>query len=63
MAILSGHIARCTLSVVRFKQQKWRDIAVDIEPAKPHLVTAESELPGAEPHIPMREAPDAARRS
>ena len=63
MAILSGHIARCALSVVRFKQQKWRDIAVDIEPAKSRLVTAESELPGAEPHIPMREAPDAAPRS
>jgi Na+-driven multidrug efflux pump len=51
-AILIGHITRCGLSVARFNQQKWRDIAVDIEPAKPHLVTAESELPAAEPHIP-----------
>ena len=63
MAILSGHVARCALSVVRFKQEKWRDIAVDIEPAKPHLVTATSELPGAEPRIPLREATDPARRS
>lgn len=30
MAILFGHIARCTLSVLRFRQGKWRDIAVDI---------------------------------
>jgi putative MATE family efflux protein len=64
MAILSGHVARCALSVVRFKQEKWRGIAVDIEPAKPHLVTAASELPGAEPRIPpLREATDPARRS
>jgi hypothetical protein len=51
------------LSVVRFKQEKWRDIAVDIEPAKPHLVTAASELPGVDPRIPLREATDPARRS
>ena len=63
MAILSGHVARCALSVVRFKQEKWRGIAVDIEPAKPHLVTAASELPGADPRIPLREATDPARRS
>jgi MATE family, multidrug efflux pump len=62
-AILSGHVVRCALSVGRFRQQKWRDIAVDIEPVRPHLVTAESELPGAEPHIPMRDAPDTATRS
>ena len=62
-AILVGHITRCTLSFARFRQQKWRDISVDLEPRRPHLVTAESELPGAEPHIPMREAPDAAGRS
>jgi putative MATE family efflux protein len=48
-AILVGHMTRCMLSVARFRQQKWRDIVVDIEPAKPHLVTAESHLPGAEP--------------
>ena len=57
-AILIGHITRCTLSVIRFKQQKWRSIAVDIGP-EPPLVTAGSEVPGAEPHIPM---PDAGRR-
>jgi len=34
-AILLGHFTRCVLSVVRFRQQKWRTIAVDIEPARP----------------------------
>jgi putative MATE family efflux protein len=32
IAILAGHVIRCTLSVLRFKQGKWRGIAVDIEP-------------------------------
>ena len=63
MAILAGHVTRCGLSVIRFRQQKWRDIKVDLEPPTPKLVTAEAELPGAEPHIPMREAPDPATRS
>jgi putative MATE family efflux protein len=63
MAILLGHITRCTLSVARFRQEKWRGIAVDLEPTKPTLVTAEAELPGAEPHIPMHEAPRSASRT
>lgn len=29
-AILAGHATRCVLSVVRFKQGKWRNISVDI---------------------------------
>jgi Na+-driven multidrug efflux pump len=29
-AILAGHMTRCALSVVRFNQGKWRNIAVDI---------------------------------
>lgn len=35
LAILAGHVTRCTLSVVRFNQGKWRDIKVGIarEPA------------------------------
>jgi len=33
-AILLGHMTRCLLSVVRFRQQKWRGIKVDIEPAR-----------------------------
>ena len=33
-AILIGHMTRCLLSVVRFRQGKWRDIAVDIGPAR-----------------------------
>ena len=35
MAIVVGHVTRATLSVVRFRQGKWRGIAVDIEPARP----------------------------
>ena len=31
LAILAGHATRCTLSVARFLQGKWRNIAVDIE--------------------------------
>jgi putative MATE family efflux protein len=34
-AIVIGHATRATLSVMRFKQGKWRSIAVDIEPARP----------------------------
>ena len=33
-AIVIGHVTRSTLSVARFRQQKWRSIAVDIEPAR-----------------------------
>jgi putative MATE family efflux protein len=32
IAILAGHATRCALSLIRFKQGKWRGIAVDIEP-------------------------------
>jgi putative MATE family efflux protein len=32
IAILIGHATRCVLSMIRFKQGKWRSIAVDIEP-------------------------------
>lgn len=32
LAILLGHMMRCTLSVIRFRQGKWRDIVVDIGP-------------------------------
>jgi putative MATE family efflux protein len=35
MAIVIGHVTRATLSVLRFRQQKWRAIIVDIEPARP----------------------------
>jgi putative MATE family efflux protein len=30
LAILLGHITRCVLSVIRFRQGRWRNIAVDI---------------------------------
>jgi Na+-driven multidrug efflux pump len=32
-AILIGHMTRCVLSVVRFRQGKWREIEVRIERA------------------------------
>jgi Na+-driven multidrug efflux pump len=35
MAIVLGHFTRASLSVLRFRQEKWRHIAVDIEPARP----------------------------
>ena len=34
LAIVLGHVARATLSVIRFHQGKWRDITVDIGPAR-----------------------------
>jgi hypothetical protein len=33
LAILAGHVTRCVLSVLRFNQQRWRAIAVDIDGA------------------------------
>ena len=33
-AIVIGHVTRCVLSVTRFRQEKWRNIAVDIKPAR-----------------------------
>jgi Na+-driven multidrug efflux pump len=35
LAIVVGHFTRALLSVLRFRQGKWRSIAVDIEPARP----------------------------
>ena len=34
LAILLGHFTRCALSVMRFRQEKWRQIAVNISPAR-----------------------------
>ncbi len=34
LAIVLGHITRATLSVFRFRQAKWRDIKVEIGPAR-----------------------------
>jgi Na+-driven multidrug efflux pump len=36
LAILVGHVTRCTLSVLRFNQGKWRHIAVSIESSRTH---------------------------
>ena len=35
LAILLGHFTRCALSFLRFRQGKWRQIKVDLEPARP----------------------------
>jgi Na+-driven multidrug efflux pump len=35
MAIVIGHMTRCTLSWMRFRQGKWRSIRVDIGHARP----------------------------
>ena len=35
LAIVIGHFTRASLSFMRFRQGKWRNIAVDIEPARP----------------------------
>jgi putative MATE family efflux protein len=34
MAIVIGHFTRALLSVIRFRQGRWRQISVDIEPAR-----------------------------
>jgi Na+-driven multidrug efflux pump len=34
LAIVLGHMTRCSLSVIRFRQGKWRHIEVDIAPAR-----------------------------
>jgi putative MATE family efflux protein len=34
LAILLGHLTRCTLSVARFRQGKWRHIKVDLGPTR-----------------------------
>ena len=34
LAIVVGHMARATMSMVRFRQAKWRDIEVEIGPAR-----------------------------
>jgi Na+-driven multidrug efflux pump len=33
LAILLGHVSRCGLSVLRFRQGRWRSIRVEVEPA------------------------------
>jgi Na+-driven multidrug efflux pump len=35
LAMVLGHVTRAALSVVRFRQGRWRQIRVDIEPARP----------------------------
>jgi putative MATE family efflux protein len=37
LAIVLGHLTRAVLSVARFRQGKWRHIAVDIRPARPAM--------------------------
>lgn len=35
LAIVLGHMTRCVLSIIRFRQGRWRSIKVDLEPARP----------------------------
>jgi Na+-driven multidrug efflux pump len=50
LAILAGHITRCTLSVVRFNQGKWRGIRVDIgESERARTAEASTSGSGLEP--------------
>jgi Na+-driven multidrug efflux pump len=35
LAILAGHACRCALSVIRFRQGRWRNIVVDITSSQP----------------------------
>ena len=35
LAIVLGHVTRAALSILRFRQGRWRHITVDIEPARP----------------------------
>jgi Na+-driven multidrug efflux pump len=39
LAIVLGHFTRCALSYLRFKQGKWREIKVELEPAQPAAVS------------------------
>jgi Na+-driven multidrug efflux pump len=34
LAIVLGHFTRATLSIIRFRQGRWRHITVDIETAR-----------------------------
>jgi putative MATE family efflux protein len=34
LAIVVGHVLRCALGVLRFRQEKWRQIKVDIQPSR-----------------------------
>jgi Na+-driven multidrug efflux pump len=55
-AIVIGHFARATLSVLRFRQQKWRSIKVDIGPSRP-APEDERRTEGAGPgHVATRAA-------
>jgi Na+-driven multidrug efflux pump len=66
MAILAGHVARCGLSVARFRQQKWLGIAVDIDPPKATAKVPEAtdvDPGGAESRISLQDAADPAARS
>ena len=66
MAILAGHVARCGLSVARFRQQKWLGIAVEIDPQTVKTATHEAtevDAGEADTRIPLQDAPDPATRS
>jgi putative MATE family efflux protein len=49
LAIVLGHATRCALSVLRFRQEKWRQIVVDIPSGPPQPAGSVPLTPGAEP--------------
>jgi putative MATE family efflux protein len=52
IAILVGHATRCFLSVARFKQGKWRNIAVDIDPGHRKTPTDTEKIISEEVEVP-----------
>jgi hypothetical protein len=48
-AILLGHITRCALSVLRFRQGKWIGIAVNIDEQRPAPTSGEPGVCEPEP--------------
>ena len=55
-AILLGHITRSALSVVRFRQGKWRGIRVEMEPARPYVTSPAAERPAGSPRTARPDA-------
>lgn len=41
IAIVAGHVSRCLLSWIRFRQRRWQRIVVDITPREPRSVRPE----------------------
>jgi putative MATE family efflux protein len=60
-AILAGHMTRCTLSVARFRQQKWRTIEVELVPSSSRPLADRSGTLDANLRLPVPDADPAPR--